>query len=333
VQATQLDRGYDAEMIPVVDLQRSAGTAALLEALQATGFVELAGHGLDLAALEALRAVADQFFDLPDAQKARYSHPEPLANRGFRARGSEALSYSLGKEAPPDLFESFNAGRDDVEAWTDLVQPTPWPDGDVPGYRPAALAALRSFEQLGARLDAVLGAALGIPDLAARSTRGPDMLACIDYRPDPSGDEPVVDGQLRMGPHTDYTAYTLLLADPVPGLQIVGPAGEWVDVVPRAGNLLMNVGDLLAMWTNDAWPSTLHRVVPISLGAAPRRRSVAWFHYPDPDVVVAPLPAFVRDDRPHYQPVRVDDHVRGKLAAPKTGDKATSASTERARIR
>ena len=184
--------GYDAPMIPVVDLQRSAGTAGLLEGLQATGFVELAGHGLDLAALEALRAAADQFFDLPEAQKGRYSHPEPLANRGFRARGSEALSYSLGKEAPPDLFESFNAGRDAVEAWTDLVQPTPWPDGDVPDYRPAALAALRSFEQLGARLDAVLGAAIGIPDLAARSTRGPDMLACIDYRPDPSGDERVV---------------------------------------------------------------------------------------------------------------------------------------------
>ena len=51
----------------------------------------------------------------------------------------------------------------------------------------------------------------------------------------------------------------------------------------------------------------------MSLGAAPRRRSVAWFHYPDPDVVVAPLQAFVRDDRPHYQPVRVDDHVRVTL--------------------
>ena len=94
-----------------------------------------------------------------------------------------------------------------------------------------------------------------------------------------------------------------------------------------AGNLLMNVGDLLAMWTNDAWPSTLHRVVPMALGAAERRRSVAWFHYPDPDVVVAPLAAFLDNGRPHYDPVRVDDHVRGKLGAPKTGEVPTSAST------
>ena len=153
------------------------------------------------------------------------------------------------------------------------------------------------------------------------------MLACIDYRPDPDGGEVVEDGQLRMGAHSDYTTYTLLLADPVPGLQIVSGDGGWADVVPEAGNLLMNVGDLLAMWSNDAWPSTLHRVVPMALGAADRRRSVAWFHYPDPDVVVAPLPAFVGDEPPRYRPTRVDDHVRGKLGAPKTGDAPTSAST------
>lgn len=319
-------------MIPVVDLQSPAGSAELLEALQAFGFVELRGHALDAGVFAELRAAADEFFDLPQDHKARYCHPEPLANRGFRARGSEALGYSLGKETPPDLFESFNAGSDDRAECTDLVQPTPWPDADVPAYRPAALAALGAFEKLGQQLDTLLGDALGIHDLAARSTRGPDMLACIDYRPEPTGTEPTVEGQLRMGPHSDYTTYTLLLADPVPGLQIVGPKGEWVDVIPQAGNLLMNVGDLLAMWTNDAWPSTLHRVVPMSLGAAPRRRSVAWFHYPDPDVVVAPLPRFVGADRPNYQPVRVDDHLRGKLAAPKTGTKPTSASTERRRI-
>jgi isopenicillin N synthase-like dioxygenase len=319
-------------MIPTVDLQTAVGNAALLDALRSTGFVELAGHGLDQGVMDALRAAADRFFDLPAAQKARYCHPAPLANRGFRARGSEALGYSLGKETPPDLFESFNAGADAREEWTDLCQPTPWPDPDVPAYRPAALAALAAFERLGRRLDAVIGDALLMPELAGRSTRGPDMLACIDYRPDPSDDEPTLDGQLRMGPHSDYTTYTLLLADPVPGLQIVDGDGAWRDVVPSPGNLLMNVGDLLAMWTNDAWPSTLHRVVPMSLGGAPRRRSVAWFHYPDPDVVVAPLARFVGDGGPHYEPVRVDDHLRGKLAAPKTGAAPTSASTERARI-
>ncbi|MEM8705593.1 MAG: 2OG-Fe(II) oxygenase family protein [Actinomycetota bacterium] len=314
-------------MIPLVDLEADDAETALIAGLRSLGFIELTNHGLDPEVLADLRRAADAFFALPTDVKRRSVHPEPLANRGFRARGSEALAYSLGETTPPDLFESFNAGTDDpVDGWTDLVQPTPWPDG-VPTYRPAAQAALAEFGRLGRRLDTLLGASLGVADLADRSTAGPDMLACIDYRPDPDGDEVVVDGQLRMGAHADYTTYTLLLADPVPGLQIVAPDGSWADVVPTAGNLLMNVGDLLAMWTNDAWPSTLHRVVPMALGAADRRRSVAWFHYPDPDVVVAPLPAFVGRGTPRYEPTRVDDHVRGKLGAPKTGEAPTSAST------
>ena len=186
------------------------------------------------------------------------------------SEGSEALAYSLGEETPPDLFESFNAGTDTpAGGWTDLVQPTPWPDA-VPTYRPAAQAALAEFGRLGRRLDTMLGEVLGLPELAARSVNGPDMLACIDYRPGPDGSESVVDGQLRMGAHSDYTTYTLLLADPVPGLQIVGSDGAWIDVIPAAGNLLMNVGDLLAIWTNDAWPST-----SIGRSDGPRRRRTA----------------------------------------------------------
>ena len=67
---------------------------------------------------------------------------------------------------------------------------------------------------------------------------------------------------MRMGAHSDYGACTILLADPVPGLQIIGPDGGWHDVLPEPGTLLVNLGDLLAKWTNDRWRSTVHRVVP-----------------------------------------------------------------------
>lgn len=318
--------------IPTVDLGAARPGPALAEALATIGFVCLVGHDVDQQTLAAMNAAADRFFDLPKAIKDRYVDRDPLANRGYRARGSEALAYSLGQTTPPDLFESFNAGPLRRERWTDLMKPTSWPDQHVPDYKPAAAKTLDAFTELGRRIDHMLGAELGLPDLAKRSTEGPDMLACIDYRPDPDGREPIVDGQLRMGAHTDYTTYTVLAADPVPGLQIIGREGRWVDVIPEAGSLLMNVGDLLAMWTNDHWPSTLHRVIPMADGAAARRRSIAWFHYPDPDVVVEPLPRFVADGYPRYAPVRVDDHVRGKLGSPKTGQKPTSSSTVQDRV-
>jgi isopenicillin N synthase-like dioxygenase len=314
-------------MVPVVDLREPAAVDALVDALSTFGFVELSGHGLDPGVVAAHRRVCDDFFALDAEVKARHVHPDPLANRGYRARGSEALAYSLGEDTPADIFESFNAGPTPAAGGSVLTQATPWPDDHIPDFRAATITLFNAFAALAARLDALLGAVLGVPDLPDRCTSGPDMLAGIDYRPGPDGTEVALDGQMRMGAHTDYTSFTLLATDPIRGLQILDPSGAWVDVIPQPGNLLMNVGDLLAIWTNDAWPSTLHRVLPMRLGSAPTRRTAAFFHYPDLDVRVEPLSDFVGDGTAHYGPISVGEHLLGKMGAPKTGEKPTSALT------
>lgn len=82
-------------------------------------------------------------------------------------------------------------------------------------------------------------------------------------------------GRMRMGAHSDYGSCTVLLADPVPGLRILGVDGTWHDVVPKPGSFLVDLGDLLAEWTNHRWRSTVHRAVPPPPGAGGpfRRRS------------------------------------------------------------
>ncbi len=315
--------------IDTVDLQWPDAAKRLEVALALTGFVQLIGHGLSESSRRDFRAVSAVFFDLDHDTKSRFVHPDPAANRGYRARGSEALSYSLGEPSPPDLFESFNtAPTAPAGVHHRLRQSTPWPNEVTPGFSSAATGCFHEFGKLARQLDGLIGEILGLPWLGERSTSGPDMLASINYRPDPSGAEQLLDGQLRMGAHSDYTTFTLLDADPVRGLQIVGPEGEWVDVIPEPGALLMNVGDVLAMLTNDSWPSTLHRVVPMEAGGAPFRRSVAYFHYPDLDVEIAPLDLFVSESMPaRYAPVTVEDHLLGKLVAPKTQQVATAVST------
>lgn len=312
--------------IPIVDLAAGDAAGELVEAFEACGFVEVVNHGCSADAAAQLRSACDDFFALPAPVKQRSVHPDPHANRGWRSKGSESLSYSLGEPSPPDLFESFNCGFDDRADDSGLKARTPWPD-EVPGLRPAAERWLGEMGALARELDQLLAPALGI-DFAPSSTNGPDTMACIDYRPGSDGSEPAVAGQQRMGAHSDYTLFSILLADPVPGLQIVGADDGWVDVIPQPGSLLLNVGDLLAIRTNDHWPSTLHRVVPIAAGSAPRRRTVAYFHYPDLDVEVAPYEAFVTEARPaRYSPVTVEQHLRAKLAAPKIHEPSTGAST------
>jgi len=318
--------------IGTVDLSAPTAAIDLERSLAATGFVQLTGHGVNRATFERFRGVCDAFFSLDTEVKTRFVHPDPAANRGYRAKGSEALSYSLGKTSPPDLFESFNSAPQPLRVHR-LTQATPWPDAVVPGFSDAATAHFAEMRLLSGRLDELIDSILDIDWLARRSTASADMLASINYRPDPDGTGALLDGQQRMGAHSDYTTFTLLDADPVRGLQILGPGGNWVDVVPAPGALLMNVGDVLAMLTNDLWPSTLHRVVPMAAGGAPNRRSVAYFHYPNLDVEIAPLDsAIAAGEQPRYEPVTVESHLIAKIMGPKVHEPSTAASTVAGRI-
>ena len=319
-------------MIPVVDLADPHAGRALDTGLRELGFVRLRNHQLDTDTAANYRSVSDAFFALSSSEKLRYVHPNALANRGFRAKGSETLSYSLGKPTPPDLFESFNAGDPAVVIDAHpLVAATPWPDDLIPGFSKAAGSLANEFRSLCTHMESLIESVTGFGSTG--SGLRADMMACIDYRPDASGSEAVVDGQQRMGAHSDYTAFTLLLADPVPGLQIVTSNGEWIDVIPEPGELLFNVGDLLAIATNDVWPSTLHRVVPMAAGAAATRRSVAYFRYPPLSQVISPLPSFTSTELPaRYDSVSVEEHLIGKLASPKLRQLPTSALTDDGRV-
>ena len=77
----------------------------------------------------------------------------------------------------------------------------------------------------------------------------------------------------RYGAHTDYDGFTILCkANPgeegAPGMEIQLVSGEWVAVCPPADTLLVNIGDLMARWTNDRWRATMHRVARPVLGTA-----------------------------------------------------------------
>lgn len=319
--------------IDTVDLAAPGAAYLFAEALMRTGFVQLTGHGIDPQVRQRYRAACDAFFDQPIEQKQRFVHPEPEANRGYRSRGSEALSYSLGEESPPDLFESFNAAPDPADGVTHrLLQSTPWPDELVPEFSASLVAMEAEFARLANRLDAMIEELTGWVGLAEHSGNGPDTVAAINYRPDPDGAERVLAGQQRMGAHSDYTSFTILDAEPVAGLQIVDSEGSWIDVIPDAEAVLVNVGDLLAMATNDQWPSILHRVVPMEAGSAPFRRSVAYFHYPNLYVEVSPLPKFTSGVEVRYDPVRVEDHLLDKLVAPKVKQPSQSTMTTAGRL-
>jgi isopenicillin N synthase-like dioxygenase len=318
-----------APFVPVVDISQWADddaarariTGEVDDGCCTLGFLQIAGHGIEARTIESMLEASDAIFGLPDAAKLAMSAP-PHINRGYAPVGSESLTYSLGLDAPPDLFEAFNLGPDAVPIddpiyaaqLEGVFAPNIWP-ADLRGARADLVAYFDEVSELARRIISIFAVALGLPDdhFAPMCDHATEMLRLNNYVRAPGGAEPLP-GQLRMGAHTDYGIVTVLYGDRVPGLEIVGPDGEWHGVIPEEGVFLVNLGDLLARWTNDRWRSTVHRVVPPRGPGPARRRSAAFFHDGNYDAVVECLPTCVEPgERPLYPPVVAGEHLKAKL--------------------
>ena len=120
----------------------------------------------------------------------------------------------------------------------------------------------------------------------------------------------------RRGGHTDYGAFTVIAVEQIPGLQI-SVDGDWCDVPLLPGAFVVNLGDLMARWTNDRWVSTLHRVVvPEGEDASKDRVSVPYFFQPSFGAMIETIPTTVDADHPlHYEPVVAGEWITAKSMA------------------
>ncbi len=321
--------------IPVIDLQswwgsdsdRLAVGREIDAAAREFGFFQIVGHRLPQQRIDAMVDASSEFFAQPFEIKQRCTPSDPSINRGYAASGTEALSYSIGRDAPPDLFEAFNIGEDDVD-YSDpyyaaqrrgAFAPNIWPSYPT-DLRHALVAYFQSARQVALMLTDVFAVAHDLPEgwFAPFVDRSTTTMRSIRYERR-AGEPNPLPGQQRMGAHTDYGIVTVLWAEPVAGLQIVAPDGEWIDVIPAGGALVINLGDLTAQWTNDQWRSTVHRVVPpAAVEGAAVRRSAAFFLDGNWDAVIECLPTCTSStDPPRYSPVTASEHLMAKLMGPR----------------
>ncbi|PJE30845.1 Isopenicillin N synthase [Pseudooceanicola antarcticus] len=293
----------DQPAFPILDLAAfaradAAGRAAIGAELdrtcRETGFLAVGNHGVPDAVIEGLWSKLTDFFDQSPEVKHALA-PAPGAPYGYLGPGTEALARSRGEETPPDLKESFNGGplavppgETDPDALAFCYAPTPWPEAPQ-GFREAWEAYYREMERLAARIMQAFAVALGLPEDHFESVIDQPIsaLRALNY---PAQDRPPETGQLRAGAHTDYGSLTILLPEPGSrGLEILTPEGDWRAVPPVPGAFVINIGDLMTLWTGGRWVSTLHRVVTPPEWAARRRMSLAFFHQPNWHAEVKPL--------------------------------------------
>ena len=169
------------------------------------------------------------------------------------------------------------------------------------------------------RIMRVFAVALDLPeDFFAPFLSAPvSALRALNYPPLAAPPKP---GQIRAGAHTDYGSLTILLPQAGSrGLEILAHDGAWIEVPARPGAFIVNIGDLMARWTNDRWTSTLHRVVIPGDGGAVRRQSFAFFHQPNWDAEIVALDACVAAGQAaKYPPVRSGPYLMGKFKSTTT---------------
>jgi isopenicillin N synthase-like dioxygenase len=334
-------------VVPTVDLSEwadgdRAARASIARELDAAcrtvGFVRIVGHGIPQHVIDGLATAHDEFFGLALHTKRRYRAPRPSINRGYTEPRTEKLSYSIGVDSPADMFEAFNVGTSitdfpGLDLDPEIYALDIWPD-ETTVFRDGVT---RWFEHAGAlarTMTSAFALALGLADgfFEPYTDHSIDVLRLVNYvLPEGTVLQP---DQLGMGAHTDYGIVTILWADPVPGLQILGPDGAWHPVLPTPGSLLVNLGDLLARWTNDHWMSTMHRVVPPTGadGRSMRRRSAAFFHDGNADALISTLEPCRTSDGPVYDDVTVAEHLAQKLAGSRGLQLNDHAAREASRI-
>lgn len=286
---------------------RQACGQKILAAFENDGFLYLSNHTISPATLNTVFQESASFFKRSQSQKDSLAWTVPEANRGYVTQGREKVSEGLTVEevakdreaGGADLKESMEIGREGDPQYSNH-----WPDQfDAEGiqFRQVMQAFFLDCKQLHADIMAAIALGLGLDeDYFADFVRvGDNTLRLLHY---PAVRNEVFrrnPGQVRAGAHTDYGSITLLFQDDRGGLQVQTDKGEWKDVQPIPGTVVINAGDLLARWSNDRIRSTKHRVVEPPLhghGLAeqaeyhPARYSIAYFCNPDFHKTIDALP-------------------------------------------
>jgi isopenicillin N synthase-like dioxygenase len=311
--------------LPIIDLgpwlsgdrtARAEVARSFDRAYREVGFLQVVNHGVNERTISGAFDAMNAFFTLEEGTKRRTVPTNPALYRGYSARLSESFSYSLAIERPPDLVEAFVIGADDVggDPESNPFARNIWPD-EPATFRSALWDYYQSARSLSQQLCRLAALALDVSDtffdeaLHASNT----TLRCNWYYRQPK-EHQLDDAQMALGAHTDYGILSVLAADPGPGLQVLDPAGTWQDVEPIPGAFIVNAGDALAVWTNDRWRSTVHRVLPSKTPGGKVRRSIALFQDGNVNTVMQCLPTCQSPENPpKYAPISLGQHVLSKI--------------------
>ncbi|KAL1357533.1 hypothetical protein AAHE18_05G261700 [Arachis hypogaea] len=252
--------------IPVIDLQNIHNNNnnnllhvqvidQIRSACKEWGFFQVINHGVPVDVLDEMISGIRRF------------HEQDV--------GERSLFYSRDKNKNVRYFSNGTLFKDPAANWRDTIafvaNPNPPNPQEIPHLcRDIVIEYLKRIRELGVTIFELLSEALGLnPCYLKEMGCSQDLFMMGQYYP------PCPEPQLTMGTskHTDSDFMTILLQDQMGGLQVLHD-NQWVNIPPVHGALVVNIGDILQLMTNDTFVSVYHRVLAQNTGP---RVSIATF--------------------------------------------------------
>ncbi len=308
------------EEIPIIDFApmrsddhaaRAGVGDAVRKACTEVGFFYATNHGMPQTVIDNTFAAAHRFFDLPTNAKQVISVENSDAMRGY----TPLLGENTNPENNGDLHEGFDLALDlpltdpDVQAGIFGYAPNQWP-ADLDGFQDALMTYHSEARAFGTLIFQAFALALELEEhhFADAITKPMAHMRVLHY-PDQTAAED--DKQIGIGAHSDYECFTILCTDDVPALQVLNSAGAWIQAPPIPGAFIVNVGDLMARWTNDYFQSTVHRAINTS---GKKRYSIPFFFGVNSQEVIEVLPSCQSEENPpKYKPITAGDYIRSRF--------------------
>lgn len=313
-----------APIIPIIDvssLSRPGPDAELSEVVEQIsaacrdwGFFQVVDHGIAADLIERVWVETRHFFSLPRDEKLALArtaeNPRGYYDRELTKNVRDLKEvFDFGYLAHPELPDDHPENRAAVDGSNQ------WPRS-LKSFKPTMMEYFQACEGLGKRIFEGFCLGLGLPrDYLHRHLERHTSFVRLNYYPledplDLADSEGVTElGDLALGHHTDAGALTILLQDDVGGLQVFD-GEDWLDVDPLEGALVINIGDMTQVWSNDRYRAALHRVRPMTGHA---RLSVPFFYNPSYETDCTPLPA-VGGETPRYRPINWGEFRRARTA-------------------
>ncbi|KAL3538914.1 hypothetical protein ACH5RR_002280 [Cinchona calisaya] len=295
----------EAEGIPLIDLSvlnssdssTSDDDLARLvseigDASQKWGFFQVINHGVPLEYREKIELASRKFFALPKEEKIKVRRDEvnPLGYYDVEHTKNvrdwkEVFDFTLNN---PTIFPASHEPEDkEIRELTNQ-----WPE-NPPELREICEEYAKEVQKLAFKLLELISLSLG---LAKNRINGffKDSTGFIRINHYPPCPSPHL--ALGVGRHKDAGALTILAQDDVGGLEVKRKSdGEWILVKPIPNAYIINVGDILQVWSNDKYESVEHRVM---VNSEKERFSIPFLFNPAHYTWIEPLEELINEQNP-----------------------------------